>query len=97
MQWYIRNAYVETPMYPSTDGRLPGYVLYVTSRMFITACKAVNYRVILTQLATFYVLYAALSKRRGRLAHTAEISALKNVVIFQKIREFVVLGAPIKF
>ena len=65
--------------------------------MFITACKAVNYRVILTQLATFYVLYPAFSKRRGRLAHTAEISALKNVVIFQKIREFVVLGAPIKF
>ena len=25
----------------------------VTSRMFITACKAVNYRVILTQLVTF--------------------------------------------
>ena len=27
--------------------------LVVTSRMFITACKAVNYRVILTQLVTF--------------------------------------------
>ena len=26
---------------------------HVTSRMFITACKAVNYRVILTQLVTF--------------------------------------------
>ena len=31
---------------PAAEGR-------VTSRMFITTCKAVNYRVILTQLVTF--------------------------------------------
>ena len=32
------------------EGRPPASV---TARMFISACKAVNYRVILTQLVTF--------------------------------------------
>ena len=69
VQWYIRNACKEMPVYPSTDGGTPGYVLS-----------------------------ASLSKRMGRLAHTAEIFALKNVVIFRRnLSRRYGRGAPIKF
>ena len=37
---------------------------WATSRMFITACKAVNYRVILTQLVTFYSNFKGRRRRR---------------------------------
>ena len=44
-----------------------------------------------------YVLSEALSKRRGLLAHTAEISALKNVIIFPEDSRICRMSAPIKF
>ena len=39
VQWYIRNAHTETPVYPSTDVGLPGGALSALQGALLTAVR----------------------------------------------------------